>query len=80
MNSHLLAQKDGFRRDDGDQAGLGLSLCRREFPLAGTVGNGVVLSWFGTSQVLWVSFFGIFSVSCSFPDVFMWVGVSSGTA
>lgn len=52
MNSHLLAQKDGSERDDGDLPGLGLppvllSPRRSEFPLAGPVGNRVVLSWFG---------------------------------
>lgn len=52
MNSHVLAQKDGSERDDGDLPGLGLppvllSPGRSEFLLADPVGNGVVLSWFG---------------------------------
>lgn len=32
------------------------------FPLADTVGNGMILSWFGMSQVLWVRFWDIFCV------------------
>lgn len=67
FNPHLLAQKDGFERDDGDLPGLGLPPVlfpphRSEFPLADPVGIGVILSWFGMSQVLWVSFWGIFCV------------------
>lgn len=47
---------------------------RSEFPLADPVGNRVVLAWFGMSQVLWGSFWDIFSVLLIFC-CFNWVVV-----
>lgn len=71
--SHVLNQKDGFERDDGDLLRMGLApvlaslhggkLHPRQIQVAFV--NGVILSCFGMSQVLLVIFFLIFSVSCS---------------